>query len=54
MPTVVQAFFMAVGERWLAVAGLPVESNICVFAARVVRVVAERQRVAFRVMPAVN
>jgi hypothetical protein len=39
-----------VGERWLAVTGLPVESNSCVFAARVLRVVAERQRVAFRVM----
>jgi hypothetical protein len=39
-----------VGERWLAVTGLPVESNCCVFAARVLRVVAERQRVPFRVM----
>jgi hypothetical protein len=39
-----------VKERWLAVTGLPVESNSCVFAARVLRVVAQRQRVPFRVM----
>jgi hypothetical protein len=37
-------------DRWLAVTGLAVESNSCVFAARVLRVVAERQKVPFRVM----
>jgi hypothetical protein len=37
-------------ERWLAVTGLPITSNNCVFAARVLRVVAARQRVPFRVM----
>jgi hypothetical protein len=39
-----------VADRWLSVTGLPVESNACVFAARVLRVVAERQKVPFRVM----
>jgi hypothetical protein len=37
-------------DRWLTVTGLPVASNSCVFAARVLRVVAERQKVPFRVM----
>jgi hypothetical protein len=37
-------------ERWLAVTGLPITSNTCVFAARVLRVVAARQRVPFRMM----
>ncbi len=39
-----------VADRWLSVTGLPVESNACVFAARVLRVVAERQKIPFRVM----
>jgi hypothetical protein len=43
-----------VGERWLAVTGLPMESNSCVFAARVLRVVAERQRLPFRVMACIT
>jgi hypothetical protein len=37
-------------DRWLVVTGLSVTSNSCVFAARVLRVVAERQKVPFRVM----
>jgi hypothetical protein len=39
-----------VADRWLSVTGLPVESNACVFAARVLRVVAERQKIPFRAM----
>jgi hypothetical protein len=40
----------ALADRWLSVTDFPVESNACVFAARVLRVVAERQKVPFRVM----
>jgi hypothetical protein len=40
----------ALADRWLSVTGLPVESNACVFAARVLRVVAERQKIPFRAM----
>ena len=43
-------FCRCLAERWLAVTGFAIESNTCVFAARVLRVVAERQRVRFRAM----
>ena len=40
----------SIGDGWLAATGLPVGSNSCVFAARVLRVVAERQKVPFVAM----
>ena len=39
-----------VGDRWLGFTGLPVEANACVFAARVLKVVAEQQKVPFVAM----
>jgi hypothetical protein len=39
-----------VGDRWLGVTGLAVEANACVFAARVLKVVAEQQKVPFVAM----
>lgn len=37
-------------DRWLSVTGLAADANACVFAARVLRVVAERQKVPFVAM----